>query len=496
MRGESPAIIVTLLLISLLALSIDVQPVIASENVYIRVDGSVDPPSSNISTEDNITYTFTDNLLNKSVVVERSNIIIDGSGFKLEGEGSGKGFHLIASDITIRNTRITGFTYGMFFGGVMGQEIINNEIANTYTGIRIDGWSWDNRIADNEIFDNVFGIDLRLESIATIINNNITNNHWGIYHSEWCGTWGGEIIGNFIANNGVGIDLSEVTCLLRDNQLINSSLAVTGFDMGHYNHDIDTSNTIDGKPIYFWKNQLDRKIPPDAGYITLVGCRNITVENLVMTGNDVGVRLVDTTDSRVRNIAIIDTPFGIHLVSSFNNSIYSNNITDCAFPFSLFETAGNEIYHNNIMGDYDLPWVYFSGDLWDSGYPVGGNYWEQYNGSDLYLGVNQNVEGSDGICDTPYISDVFNGDVNFTDRYPLMEPWTPSWEPILPILTGDVNFDCVVDIFDVVRVASIYEHTSSDPKWDSYCDLAEAYGLIDIFDIVVVASHYGEEYSP
>jgi len=54
-------------------------------------------------------------------------------------------------------------------------------------------------------------------------------------------------------------------------------------------------------------------------------------------------------------------------------------------------------------------------NTWDKGYPSGGNYWSDYNGTDLYSGPYQNVTGSDGIGDTPYVID--SSDI---DHYPLM----------------------------------------------------------------------------
>jgi hypothetical protein len=51
----------------------------------------------------------------------------------------------------------------------------------------------------------------------------------------------------------------------------------------------------------------------------------------------------------------------------------------------------------------------------DNGYPSGGNYWSDYNGTDMYHGPYQNQTGSDGIGDTPYVIDANN-----TDNYPLM----------------------------------------------------------------------------
>jgi hypothetical protein len=47
---------------------------------------------------------------------------------------------------------------------------------------------------------------------------------------------------------------------------------------------------------------------------------------------------------------------------------------------------------------------------WDSGFPAGGNYWSDYNGTDLNL---------DGLGDTPYL--VFEND---TDHYPLLAPFS------------------------------------------------------------------------
>jgi hypothetical protein len=60
-----------------------------------------------------------------------------------------------------------------------------------------------------------------------------------------------------------------------------------------------------------------------------------------------------------------------------------------------------------------------SPNTWDNGYASGGNYWSDYCGVDIYTGPYQNVAGSDGIGDTPYIIDANN-----IDHYPLMNPYS------------------------------------------------------------------------
>jgi hypothetical protein len=71
---------------------------------------------------------------------------------------------------------------------------------------------------------------------------------------------------------------------------------------------------------------------------------------------------------------------------------------------------------------------------WDIGYPSGGNYWNNYTGADLYKGLYQNVNGSDGIGDTPYTIDRNN-----RDRYPYINSYMPTHDlaanDIMPLKT-------------------------------------------------------------
>ena len=61
----------------MLTLAFNIQPVKASGTIYVRADGSIDPPDAPILTVDNITYTFAGNI-NDSIVVERDNIVLMG----------------------------------------------------------------------------------------------------------------------------------------------------------------------------------------------------------------------------------------------------------------------------------------------------------------------------------------------------------------------------------------------------------------------------------
>jgi len=100
---------------------------------------------------------------------------------------------------------------------------------------------------------------------------------------------------------------------------------------------------------------------------------------------------------------------GVGLYSSSNNTIFGNNITNNAYGISLDSSCDNSVYHNNFV-DNTQQAASGSTSIWDNGRE--GNYWSDYNGTDL---------DEDGIGEPPYIIDINN-----RDNYPLMRPWNGS----------------------------------------------------------------------
>lgn len=165
--------------------------------------------------------------------------------------------------------------------------------------------------------------------------------------------------------------------------------------------------------------------------ITLSGRRNVTIRNITVEMFAWGIAIIKESSensivaSRIRN----NGDMGIWLDGSSNNRIVVNNITNN--PTGIHVDAGasnNFIYHNNFINNTFMGMTRqvsittpIRANFWDDGYPSGGNYWSNYNGTDLYINPNQDQPGSDGIGDTPYVIDAYN-----RDRYPLMDPWGTS----------------------------------------------------------------------
>jgi parallel beta-helix repeat protein len=114
---------------------------------------------------------------------------------------------------------------------------------------------------------------------------------------------------------------------------------------------------------------------------------------------------------------------GFMLAWASNNTIAGNSMATNQFAgVDLYESSGNTFYHNNFEANVQFQaYTFASVDVWDDGYPSGGNYWSDYKGIDVYSGPYQNQTGSDGIGDTPYV--MYGDNI---DHYPLMKPWIVS----------------------------------------------------------------------
>jgi len=398
------------------------------------------------------------------------------------------------------------------------------------------------------ISDNARGIRI-YRSMNNTFYGNIIRDNWetGFLVAGYCGS--NNLDSNNVSENGVGIHLyrNHYSNNLSNNKLTNN----------HYNfkiemessalhpqlrdliHHIDSSNTVDGKPMYYWVNEHDKQIPEDAGHVALINSTNIVVRNLNLSNNWQGVLLAYTTNSTVEEVNAFNNSIGISLYESYQNKLINNTVTDNSDGILLDQSdynivtghtitnnsysgilidgwssnntfhknditdnydgicitigSDNKFYHNNFINNeyhayiYNLSYFYpphiykSSNNTWDDGYPSGGNYWSDYTGADVKSGPYQNETGSDGIGDAPYIIDENN-----RDNYPLMEPWSPPRS-----ILGDLNNDGTVNIGDIAIVAKAFGSYIGHRRWDSAADMNKD-DVIDILDIALVARNFGE----
>jgi parallel beta-helix repeat protein len=252
------AFMVTVILVGTFIMAFDIRPVRASGTIYIRADGSIDPPTANITSNDGVTYTFTDNNIIDSIVVERDNIVIDGAGYRLQGTDvlESRGIDLTGrTNVTVQNTQIRSFYYGIWLSSSSNNTISRNHLEEIYRfGIQLEWSSSFNIMSANHIVNSEAGIALLMSNYNSVTGNNITANiEWGIYLSYCVNN---NVIGNVIADNGCGIWFggSSGNVVFRNSFLDNHGQAYSLF--------VELNSWDDGYPGggNYWSNYWDADV--------------------------------------------------------------------------------------------------------------------------------------------------------------------------------------------------------------------------------------------
>ena len=255
-------------------------------------------------------------------------------------------------------------------------------------------------VTDNVVEQGNYGVLLVSSNNATIIGNEIVDNvSHGVVVGDSCNNtvdWN-----NLAGNDAEAVNLFRSSNNLLSRNNFSDNAAAVWMDEAHFN--VFSNNHV--------RNCTVAYLPVVAIVDSVGNC---------FVGNE-----IDNLDG---------SSAGFALYGSNETVIVENSIARCGSGFYLSSSNHNRIYHNNVVNVAYEAYVYevSTENVWDDGYPSGGNYWSYYAGADVYQGSGQNVSGSDGIGDINYTIDVDN-----VDRYPLMGMfnvfnvtyYTPDLEP-------------------------------------------------------------------
>jgi parallel beta-helix repeat protein len=184
--------------------------------------------------------------------------------------------------------------------------------------------------------------------------------------------------------------------------------------------------------------------------------QNATVTQCIVQNSSCGIYLKNARHSTIIDTFITRTYCGIYFYNSTTSTLYRNIICDNDYFGVYLEhfSDDNKLFHNSFVNTswnhaYDL-----CSNIWDDGYPSGGNYWGGFSHSDRYCGPNQSELGADGIIDTYY---AINGADNY-DQYPLVTP--TCWQntpPVVPCVPEGIRFGAVGARYYYTTISSDHE---------------------------------------
>ena len=432
----------------------------------------------------------------------------------------------------ISENTMMGIQRGIFLQLSSNNTIAGNTIKTEAYSLAVDNSSNYNTISGNIMKTTGLawggGISIVESHHTTIADNNITTKYcidqWKASHSTISGN-------NITSYEGTGLELTYSS----DNTISYNTFKYCGLNIAISYQNTFIDNTVNGNPLVYLEDVSDM-IVEDAGQVVLVNCNSITLRNLVLFGNENEcillwatnntailenaisgrqgkIRLIGSSNNNIsrndlgtlhlnsnssENRIAENNMDGVQLSGSSNNTIVENNIKNNGNGFLLRTASNNSIIGNNIsknlvgiFHDKTLMNVFFHNnldnihqravatpfpefiDIWDNG--CEGNYWSNYNGSDL---------DGDGIGDTelPW---------ERVDNYPLMNVF---WNPC------DVNHDLEVDMKDVDSAVEAFGTSPGYTDWNPHADITGPEHLVpdskvEMRDIGLIARNYGVTYT-
>jgi hypothetical protein len=366
---------VALLLILVLTASsiVSVLPLKAeySGTITIGADGSVNPSIPSIQQSGNTYFLTADIAVN--ITVQRSNIVLDGNGYKVDSVAIGLDLTAGISNVTVKNFIIdetSGFAgshsitshfnnFGLLVFNGSNVLLTNNTIINTRhpgvyvstVGINIVGGS-SNKISGNNLENNSDGLAFSHTQDNLITENNIIANHgwfmeftWGIHFFDASNN---VIFNNNFIDNRAQVGIEDSINMWDNGKIGNYWSDYDGTDangdgIGDTPYEVDSKNT-DHYPFIKPSNisgYLQKTTPPKIALLSPV--------NQVF--NESSIPLIFTVDKQVNwmgysldgqdnvtvtgNSTITELTNGLHNVTVYAKDTFENIGASATVTFTI-----------------------------------------------------------------------------------------------------------------------------------------------------------------
>ncbi len=316
-----------------------------------------------------------------------------------------------SSTNTIENNTICENGYGLIFLESHSNIINSNTIfSNSLDGIQFTS-SDENKILNNEIYNNLNGIHL-ISSGGTgniISNNTIYSNRLnGIYleNSRTATAGNNDIIENKIYNNNISAILLQSSNInsIRLNHLHSNKNGIY-FNSSNSNTicgNIVFNNSRDGIYLHLSNNNdiENNSIFSNnrSGLYLLQSSQgdSLPIKNNMIWNNTYGIFINSSDNNYIMHNILWNNSYGICMIySSTNNEVYENNITTNNYGVYVASSdcTANKFYYNNFINNtlHNDSQAYDMGN--NSWYiSTSGNYWSEHTTTDPYIippGINQ-----------------------------------------------------------------------------------------------------------
>jgi len=271
---------------------------------------------------------------------------------------------------TIVNNILTNNTIGLYMRYSFSNDIKLNEFSENAVVGKSGYDIYMHGGYNNTIEENTFQkMDIYQSDRNVITRNKCTGDRITLDLSEY-----NNLSGNIFTNAMIELESSDKTILVNNiftanfqrcmdlentanltlmgNEFRGGGITLSGWEFGDWNtHTIDSSNTVNGKEIYYLKNSSGNEIPDGKGQVIIANCTGAIVREQTYTNVSGGI-LVGYSS----HIEIIDTIctlnyYGIFIEYSDNITITESDVSDNYYGVVMEESQDILFYKNNCSNN-------------------------------------------------------------------------------------------------------------------------------------------------
>jgi parallel beta-helix repeat protein len=437
--------------------------------------------------------------------IQANNVTLDCQGHTIYYANSltGYGMNITGYNFTtIKNCKIqqvnsdVWYVCGIYLKSSSYNNITNvsiNTISSRSAGLFLDSSSNYNTVINNTIIGSSDGVDLDSSSYNIFTNNTITStDRYSVFFffSPYNTLEGNKI------NKGV------------------QGLYIEGSSLEDFQQNISSTNTINGKPIYY-RSDIYGGCPTSVdtstySWVGIVNCANVNITGTFSNSLD-HLLLANTNRSNITGFNVTGGYSGLYLFSSSNNILTNNNIVSIGLDSVDLYYSYNNTFINNTFTTIDIQGIglflyYSSYNIFTNNTITAKRWWGAWLSSSSYNTFTNNTitANSDGA----YLDSSSNN--NFTNNfitsmaeagvylsessdnmfYNNLINGTPSvsfdgtiypnfWNTTLDCNSGPniVGGQCIGGNFYATSTGEGFSQTCSDTNNDGICDSPSSYTL-------------------